>query len=78
MRRGFLSLIAIMDWASRKVLSWTLSNTLNEEFRLEALNEALNGPANFIGIEHLALNRAGDDFSGFLGCPIQQISLCGR
>jgi putative transposase len=41
MRRGFLYLVAIMDWASRKVLSWRLSNTMDVEFCLEALDEAL-------------------------------------
>jgi putative transposase len=41
MRRGFLYLVAIMDWASRKVLSWRVSNTMDVEFCLEALNEAL-------------------------------------
>ena len=32
MRRGFLYLVAVMDWASRKVLSWRLSNTMDVEF----------------------------------------------
>jgi len=41
MRRGFLYLVAIMDWASRKVLSWRLSNTLEADFCVAALNEAL-------------------------------------
>jgi putative transposase len=41
MRRGFLYLVAIMDWASRKVLSWRVSNTMDVEFCLEALEEAL-------------------------------------
>jgi putative transposase len=41
MRRGFLYLVAIMDWASRKVLSWRVSNTMDVEFCREALNEAL-------------------------------------
>jgi putative transposase len=41
MRRGFLSLVAVMDWASRKVLSWRVSNTLDVEFCLEAVEEAL-------------------------------------
>lgn len=40
-RRGFLYLIAIMDWATRKVLSWRLSNTLDASFCVEALNEAI-------------------------------------
>ena len=41
MRRGFLYLVAVMDWATRKVLSWRVSNTLDVEFCLEALEEAL-------------------------------------
>jgi len=41
MRRGFLYLVAVMDWASRKVLSWRLSNTMDVEFCREALEEAL-------------------------------------
>lgn len=41
MRRGFLYLVAVMDWASRKVLSWRLSNTLDADFCIEALKEAL-------------------------------------
>lgn len=40
-RRGFLYLVAIMDWASRKVLSWRLSNTMDSDFCVEALKEAL-------------------------------------
>ncbi|MFC7557356.1 IS3 family transposase [Pseudoroseomonas wenyumeiae] len=41
MRRGFLYLAAVMDWATRKVLSWRVSNTMDVEFCLEALEEAL-------------------------------------
>lgn len=41
MARGFMYLIAIMDWATRKVLSWRLSNTLDTTFCVEALKEAL-------------------------------------
>ena len=41
MRRGFLYLVAIMDWASRKVLAWRLSNTMEAEFCIAALEEAL-------------------------------------
>ena len=41
MRRGFLYLVAIMDWASRKVLSWRLSNTMEADFCVAALKEAL-------------------------------------
>ena len=41
MRRGFLYLVAIMDWHSRKVLSWRLSNSMDASFCVEALKEAL-------------------------------------
>ena len=41
MRRGFLYLVAIMDWHSRKVLSWRLSNTLDADFCTSALEDAL-------------------------------------
>ena len=41
MRRGFLYLVAIMDWASRKVLSWRLSNTMDADFCVDALEDAL-------------------------------------
>jgi len=46
--RGFLYLVAVMDWASRAVLSWRLSNTMDVSFRVSALEEAL------------ALRQAGD------------------
>jgi putative transposase len=42
MRRGFVYLVAVMDWASRKVLSFRLSNTLTADFCLEALEEAIH------------------------------------
>lgn len=41
MRRGFLYLVAIMDWATRKVLAWRLSNTMDASFCVLALEEAL-------------------------------------
>lgn len=40
-KRGFLYLVAIMDWYSRKVLSWRISNTMDTAFCVEALEEAL-------------------------------------
>jgi len=40
-KRGFLYLVAIMDWHSRKVLSWRLSNTMDASFCVEALEDAL-------------------------------------
>ena len=41
MRRGFVYLAAVMDWASRRVLSWRLSNTLTADFCVEALEDAI-------------------------------------
>src|SRR4051794_9960304 len=41
MQQGFLYLVAIIDWATRRVLSWRLSNTLTARFCVEALSEAL-------------------------------------
>jgi len=40
-QRGFLYLVAIMDWATRHVLAWRLSNTMDAGFCVEALNDAL-------------------------------------
>ncbi|PHR61307.1 MAG: IS3 family transposase [Robiginitomaculum sp.] len=40
-KRGFLYLVAIMGWATRKVLTWRLSNTLDASFCVEALEEAI-------------------------------------
>lgn len=41
MRRGFLYLVAVMDWWTRKVLSWRVSNTMDVGFCIEALEDAL-------------------------------------
>ncbi len=41
MERGFVYLVAIMDWHSRKVLSWKLSNSMDTSFCIEALEEAM-------------------------------------
>jgi putative transposase len=42
MAHGYMYLVAIMDWHSRKVLSWRISNTLDNAFCIEALHEALS------------------------------------
>ena len=41
MRRGFVYLVAVIDWYSRRVLAWRLSNTLTTDFCLEAVSEAM-------------------------------------
>lgn len=46
MRRGFLYLVAIRDWYNRKVLAWPLSNSIDADFYMEALKEALLTTSN--------------------------------
>ena len=42
MRRGFVYLIAVLDWFSRKVLSWRVSNTLTADFCVDAVREVIH------------------------------------
>ena len=42
MKRGFVYLFAVLDWASRRVLSWRVSNTLTTDFCIDAVQEAIN------------------------------------
>ena len=60
MKRGFLYLVAIMDWATRKVLSWRLSNTMHADFCVEALKEAIDrfGPPEIMNTDQ------GSQFTG--------------
>ncbi|WP_411351423.1 IS3 family transposase [Leisingera aquaemixtae] len=53
MRRGFLYLVAVMDWHTRKVLAWRISNTLEADFCVEALNEAIHrfGPPEIMNTD---------------------------
>ncbi|CUH74628.1 putative transposase OrfB [Tritonibacter multivorans] len=61
MRRGFLYLVAIMDWHTRKVLAWRISNTLEAEFCVDALNEATHkfGPPEIMNTDQ------GSQFTSF-------------
>jgi putative transposase len=61
MRRGFLYLVAIMDWSTRKVLSWRLSNTMEADFCVEALNEAIHR----FGAPEIMNTDQGSQFSSF-------------
>ena len=78
-RRGFLYLVAIMDWATRHVLAWRLSNTMDTGFCIEALREALaryGKPAIFNtdqGSQFTSL-----DFTGVLRDAAVAISMDGR
>lgn len=60
-KRGFLYLVAIMDWYSRKVLSWRLSNTLETEFCVQALKEAIGR----YGIPDIFNTDQGSQFTSF-------------
>ncbi len=60
-KRGFLYLVAIMDWYSRKVLSWRLSNTLDTEFCAQALKEAV---ARY-GVPDIFNTDQGSQFTSF-------------
>jgi putative transposase len=61
MQRGFLYLVAIMDWLSRKVLSWRVSNSMEADFCIEALNEAI---ARY-GKPEIMNSDQGSQFTGF-------------
>jgi putative transposase len=61
MRRGFLYLVAIMDWFSRKVLAWRLSNTMEADFCVAALEEAI---ARY-GRPEIFNTDQGSQFTGF-------------
>src|SRR6056297_2523150 len=52
-KNGFLYLVAIMDWATRRVLSWRLSNTMHADFCVDALNEAVakHGPPEIMNTD---------------------------
>jgi putative transposase len=46
MRRGFVYLVAVMDWYSRRALAWRLSNTLTADFCVDAVREAISSPGS--------------------------------
>lgn len=76
---GFLYLVAIMDWASRTVLSWRLSNTMDVSFCVEALEEALarfGKPEIFNSDQGSQFTSAA--FSSLLETAGVQISMDGR
>lgn len=61
MRRGLLYLVAIIDWHTRKVLAWRISNTLEADFCVDALNEAIArfGPPEIMNTDQ------GSQFTSF-------------
>jgi len=79
MARGFCYLVAIMDWASRKVLAWRLSNTLDASFCVEALQEALSrfGTPEIFNTDQ-GSQFTSDTFIGILESHNINISMDGK
>ena len=79
MAKGFLYLVAIMDWYSRKILSWRLSNTIDDYFCVEALEEALRlyGKPEIFNTDQGA-QFTSDDFTDILKEHDITISMDGK
>lgn len=79
MAKGFCYLVAVMDWASRKVLSWRLSNTLDTSFCTEALEEALSlyGTPQIFNTDQ-GSQFTSDEFVGILKDRNIKVSMDGR
>jgi putative transposase len=78
MKRGFVYLCAILDWASRRVLAWRLSNTLTTDFCLDAIQEAVTryGPPEIFNTDQ-GCQFTSQEFTGFLKDQGIQISMDG-
>ena len=79
MRRGFLYLVAIMDWHSRKVLAWRLSNSMHADFCVDALREAMerHGKPEIFNTDQ-GSQFTGDAFTDELEDAGVRISMDGR
>ena len=78
MARGFLYLVAIIDWYSRYVLSWRLSNTLDAGFCVEALQEALKKGRPEIFNTDQGSQFTSEPFTGLLKQYRIRISMDGK
>ena len=78
MWHGFAYLVAVMDWFSRYVLSWRLSNTLDATFCVEALDEALDAGAPEIFNTDQGSQFTGHEVTGRLEQALVRISMDGR
>lgn len=79
LRKGFLYLVAIIDWYSRKVLSWQLSNSLDADFCKEALERALaiHGKPEIFNSDQ-GCQFTSDGFTGVLKAQGVAISMDGK
>jgi len=78
MARGFLYLVVIMDWYSRYVLSWRLSNTLDVGFCVDALEEALRKGRPDIFNTDQGAQFTGESFTRLLQQHEVRISMDGK
>lgn len=78
MRRGWLYLVAIMDWFSRFVLAWELSNTLDAQFCVAALERALASGTPGIFNSDQGSQFTSRAFTGVLEAAAVRISMDGR
>ena len=78
LRKGFVYLAAVIDWKSRYVLSFKLSNTLTPDFCVEALEEALQYGTPEISNTDQGSQFTSDEFIGVLKQNSIQISMDGR
>lgn len=78
MRMGFMYLMAILDWYSRYVVAWSLSNTLETTFCLDALEPALAGAQPEIFNSDQGVQYTSTDFTGLLEAHAVAISMDGR
>lgn len=79
MAKGFAYLVAVMDRASRKVLSWRLSNTMTTDFCTEALEEAITkyGRPEIFNTDQGA-QFTSEEFTGILKANSIEISIDGK
>jgi len=78
LRCGFLYLMAILDWYSRYVLAWRLSNSLDVDFCVEALDEALARARPEIFNSDQGVQFTSREFTGRLESAAVAISMDGR
>ena len=79
MKRGFVYLFAVLDWASRRVLAWRLSNTLSTDFCIEAVEEAIvrHGVPEIFNTDQ-GSQFTSQEFTGLLKSHDIQISMDGK
>lgn len=79
MKRGFVYLFAVLDWSSRRVLSWRVSNTLTTDFCMEAVQEAINryGKPDIFNTDQ-GCQFTSLEFTGLLKDNSIQISMDGK